>query len=70
LLKLEEIKVTRLPINLGATILLSLVQTCRGLDINPTEYLEDVFQRLMSHNANKLEELLSDRWLAAKQAAL
>lgn len=54
----------------AATILLSLVQTCRGLDINPTEYLEDVFRRLMSHSANKLEELLPDRWLAAKQAAL
>ena len=40
------------------------------LHINPTEYLEDVFQRLMSHSANKLEELLPDRWLAAKQAAL
>jgi transposase len=47
-------------------ILLSLVQTCRGLGVNPREYLEDVFQRLMAHNAQKLEELLPDRWLQAR----
>lgn len=51
----------------AAAILLSLVQTCRGLKINSREYLEDVFQRLMSHPAQKLEELLPDRWLAARQ---
>ncbi len=44
-------------------ILLSFVQTCRGLGINPREYLEDVFRRLMSHSAQKLEELLPDQWL-------
>lgn len=47
-------------------VLLSLVQTCRGLGINPREYLEDVMRRLMSHNAQKLYELLPDRWLAAR----
>lgn len=51
----------------AAAILLSLVQTCRGLKINPREYLEDVFRRLMGHSAQKLEELLPDRWLAAHQ---
>lgn len=48
----------------AGAIHLSLVQTCRGLEINPREYLEDVMQRLMSHPAQKLEELLPDRWLA------
>ena len=52
----------------AGAILLSLVQTCRGLKIDPREYLEDVFRRLMGHNAQKLEELLPDRWFAAKTA--
>jgi transposase len=47
----------------SAAILLSLVQTCRGLNINPREYLEDIFRRLPSHNAQKLHELLPDQWL-------
>lgn len=50
----------------AAAMLLSLVQTCRGLGINPREYLEDVFRRLMGHNSQKLEELLPDRWLEIK----
>lgn len=53
----------------AGAILLSLVQTCRGLEINPREYLEDIFSRLMGHNAQKLDELLPDQWqLARKQA--
>jgi transposase len=47
----------------SAAILLSLVQTCRNLDINPRDYLEDLFRRFMSHPMNKLEELLPDQWL-------
>ena len=47
-------------------ILLSLVQTCRGLGINPQEYLEDVMRRLMSHNSQKLEELLPGQWKNAQ----
>lgn len=50
----------------AGAILLSFVQTCRGLGINPRSYLEDIFRRLMSHNAQKLEELLPDQWLLAK----
>jgi transposase len=53
----------------AGAILLSLVQTCRGLKINPREYLEDVFRKLMGHNAQKLEELLPDRWLKAGRDA-
>jgi transposase len=44
-------------------ILFSLVQTCRGLGINPREYLEDVMRRIMGHNRQKLYELLPDEWL-------
>ena len=45
----------------SAAIILSLVQTCRGLKINPREYLEDVFRRLLDHNSQKLHELLPDQ---------
>jgi transposase len=50
----------------AGAILLSFVQTCRGLGINPREYLEDVFQRIMGHSIQRLEELLPDQWLLAK----
>lgn len=48
----------------SAAILFSLIQTCRALEINPREYLEDVMRRLMSHNSQKLYELLPDQWKA------
>jgi hypothetical protein len=50
----------------SATIL-SLVQTCRNLDINPQEYLEDVLRRIMGHPARQIHQLLPDNWLAARQ---
>jgi transposase len=49
--------------------LLSLVQTCRAMDIRPQEYLQDIFERLLDHPANRLEELLPDRWKEARQAS-
>lgn len=50
----------------SATIL-SLVQTCRNLGINPQEYLEDVLRRIMAHPAKQIHKLLPDNWLAARQ---
>ena len=52
----------------AAAVLLSLVQTCRALDINPQEYLEDVMRRIMDHPANKLSELLPDQWALSKES--
>ena len=52
----------------AAGIVFSLIQTCRGLGINPREYLEDVMRRLMSHNSAKVSELLPDQWKTAKAA--
>lgn len=46
----------------AAAVLLSLVQTCRGLGINPQHYLEDVMRRLMNHPVNRLDELLPGHW--------
>lgn len=50
----------------AGAILFSLVQTCRGLGINPREYLEDVMRRIMGHNSQKLNELLPDEWLKSR----
>lgn len=50
----------------AGAILFSLVQTCRGLGINPREYLEDVMRRIMGHNHQKLHELLPDEWLKSR----
>jgi transposase len=50
----------------SATIL-SLVQTCRNLSINPQEYLEDVLRRIMGHPAKQIHELLPDKWLETKK---
>jgi hypothetical protein len=51
----------------AAAILLTLVQTCRSHSINPEEYLEDVMRRLMSHNSQKVHELLPDEWIKSRQ---
>ena len=53
----------------AGAVLLSLVQTCRGLGINPREYLEDILCRFMGHNSQKLHELLPDQWLSHKKTA-
>jgi len=51
----------------AAAIIFTLVQSCRATGVNPQSYLEDVMHRLMSHNSQKLYELLPDQWLKARQ---
>lgn len=46
-------------------ILLSLVQTCRALDIDPFVYIEDVLRRINGHPASRLDELLPGTWKKA-----
>lgn len=46
----------------AAAVILSLVQTCRGLKIHPYDYLEEVMRRLPSHSNQRLHELLPDEW--------
>jgi transposase len=53
----------------AAAVILSLVQTCRGLKLNPREYLEDVMRKLMSHPVNRLCELLPDQWAKIRPIA-
>jgi len=54
----------------AGAVLFSLVQTCRGLGINPREYLEDVMRRIMSHSNQKLHELLPDEWASRRSQNL
>ena len=46
----------------ATSVLLSLVQTCRGIGVNPNEYLEDIMRRFQSHPSSRLEELLPNVW--------
>jgi transposase len=52
---------------MASAVLLSLVQTCRRLGINPREYLEDIMRRFLNHPINKLDELLPDNWLKNRE---
>ena len=52
-----------------AAVLTSLIMTCKRLKIDPFAYLRDVFDRISAHPANRIEELLPDRWKAARHAA-
>jgi transposase len=47
-------------------ILLSLIQTCRAMDIDPFVYLEDVLRRINGHPANRIAELLPGNWTRAE----
>jgi len=44
----------------AAATVLSLIQTCRNLGINPSEYMEDVLKKIK--NADDLEPLLPQNW--------
>lgn len=50
----------------AAATLLSLIQSCRALNINLRTYLEDVCRRIIGQGAHKLYELLPDAWLKAQ----
>ena len=45
-----------------AAILFSLTSTCRALKIDPFTYLRDVLDRVCTHPARRVAELLPDRW--------
>jgi transposase len=51
-----------------AAVLMSLCTTCKSLGIDPQAYLRDVLDRVSTHPASRIEELLPDRWLALRQA--
>ena len=45
-----------------AAVLYSMTATCRRLGVDPWAYLRDVFTRLPALPADRLDELLPDRW--------
>jgi transposase len=51
-----------------AAILMSLCTTCKNLGIDPQAYLRDVLDRISTHPAKRIDELLPDRWQELRQA--
>ena len=52
-----------------AAVLTSFTTTCKRLHIDPFAYLMDVFERISAHPMKRLEELLPDKWKAARHTA-
>jgi transposase len=52
-----------------AAVWFSFTATCKHLGIDAFAYLRDVLERLPTHPAERLEELLPHRWLAARTAS-
>src|SRR6202042_587675 len=51
-----------------AAILMSLCTTCKDLKIDPQAYLRDVLDRISTHPARRVDELLPDRWEELRRA--
>ena len=51
-----------------AAVLFSFTATCKHLRIDTFAYLRDMFERLPTHPADRLDELLPHRWQLARQA--
>jgi transposase len=51
-----------------AAVLCSFTSTCHRLQVEPWAYLQDVLTRLPATPAERLGDLLPDRWQAARQA--
>lgn len=48
--------------------LYSLVATCEANGVNPIDYLRDVLIKISTHPADRIDELLPDRWKPAESA--
>jgi transposase len=51
-----------------AATIMSLIETCKRLGINPFEYMKDLLTRFPSAKTSEIDDFLPDRWLAAKKA--
>jgi hypothetical protein len=45
---------------------MSLCTTCKNLGVDSQAYLRDVLDRVSTHPASRIEELLPDRWQASR----
>ena len=52
-----------------AEVFYSLIGTCKRLGVNPLKYLKDVIDRVSTHPASRIEELLPRFWLAERTKA-
>jgi transposase len=50
-----------------AATIMSIIETCKRLRINPFEYMKDVLTRFPSAKTSHIDDFLPDRWLALKQ---
>ena len=50
-----------------AAMLYSFMGSCKMHDINPQEWLQDVLERILTHKANKLFELLPNNWTPSEK---
>ncbi len=46
----------------AAAIVYSVIESCRGADVDRWEYLSDVLVRVATHPASKIADLLPARW--------
>ena len=53
-----------------AAILYSLLETCKKNDVDPYEWLKDIYTRIPTHPINKINELLPTVWKQLKPAAI
>jgi transposase len=51
-----------------AAVLMSLCTTCKDLGIDPQAHLRDVPERISTHPAKRIDELLPDRWQELRRA--
>src|SRR3954470_15326609 len=52
-----------------AAVLFSFTSTCQRLGVEPWRYLRDLLERLPTHPAERLAELLPDEWARGQRAA-
>jgi transposase len=52
-----------------AAILISLTSTCKALKMDHFAYLRDMLERVCTHPARRIAELLPDRWRAARSGS-
>jgi transposase len=52
-----------------AAVLMSLCMTCKSHEIDPQAYLRDVLDRISTHPAKRIDELLPDRWKELRRAS-